>query len=125
MTAVLGGKGAGERAHYPADWVRSAWPRTYDPGTEANVVFVAPDWSDLESTVAWLEARPRVAAAIARRQRELFHGGGYFSPAAEMCYWRALLRGWAEVARIDDDDQGFDDLEETPWEQFSLEEIHK
>ncbi|KAI0601321.1 hypothetical protein F4775DRAFT_589539 [Biscogniauxia sp. FL1348] len=119
----VGGKGAG--ASYPADWVRSAWPRTYDPETEANVVFVAPDWSDLESTVAWLEARPRVAAAIARRQRDLFHGGGYFSPAAEMCYWRALLRGWAEVARIDDDDQGFDDLEETPWEQFSLEEIHK
>ncbi|KAI5926900.1 hypothetical protein F4810DRAFT_416425 [Camillea tinctor] len=116
--------GGGKLTPYPLPWVRSAWPRAYAP-EEANVVFVAPDWSDLESTIAWLEARPEVAAGIARRQRELFHGGGYFSPAAEMCYWRALLRGWAEVARLDDDGQEFEDLEETPWEQFSLEEIHK
>ncbi|KAI0471279.1 hypothetical protein F4859DRAFT_114180 [Xylaria cf. heliscus] len=110
-------------APYPAPWVRSAWPTSYAPASEANIVFVAPDWSDLEATVAWLEARPGIAAGIARRQRALFHGGGYLSPAAEACYWRGLIRGWSEVVRVDDG--AFDDLEEVTWEEFSLKEIHK
>ncbi|CAK7210043.1 hypothetical protein SEUCBS140593_000695 [Sporothrix eucalyptigena] len=59
-----------------------SWPVSY-PATEANIVFVAPDWSDLNDTVAWLEAHPDIAAGIAHRQRDLFVGGGYFSPAAE------------------------------------------
>ncbi|KAI1643563.1 uncharacterized protein F4817DRAFT_250119 [Daldinia loculata] len=107
---------------YPAPWVKDAWPKEYDP-REANIVFVAPDWSDLETTVEWLERHPKIAEGIARRQRELFDGGGYFSPAAEMCYWRALLRGWSEVVRTEE--QGFENLEEIPWEEFSLKEIHK
>lgn len=78
--------------------VRRAWPRSWGV-EEANAVFVKPDWSDLEDVVGWLEAHPREAEGIARRQRETFVGGGYFSPAAETCYWRALVRGWGEVAR--------------------------
>ncbi|KAI1805132.1 hypothetical protein F4811DRAFT_233312 [Daldinia bambusicola] len=116
------GNGRGKLLPYPAAWVKAAWPKEYDP-SEANIVFVAPDWSDLESTIAWLERHPKIAEGIARRQRELFHGGGYFSPAAEMCYWRALLRGWSEVVRTEG--QGFENLEEIPWEEFSLKEIHK
>ncbi|KAI1211560.1 uncharacterized protein F4807DRAFT_418245 [Annulohypoxylon truncatum] len=108
---------------YPAPWVQSAWPRSYDPERDANILFVAPDWSDLESTIEWLERHPRIAEGIARRQRELFDGGGYFSGAAETCYWRALIRGWSEVVRVDEN--AFDDLEEIPWEEFSLKEIHK
>ncbi|KAI1821384.1 glycosyl transferase family 90-domain-containing protein [Xylaria intraflava] len=107
---------------YPAPWVGNAWPVEHDV-SEANVVFVAPDWSDLEATVAWLEAHPRIAEGIAARQRALFDGGGYFSPAAEMCYWRGLIRGWSEVVRVEDG--AFDDLEEMSWEEFSLKEIHK
>ena len=65
-------------------------------------MFVAPDWSDLGETVAWLEEHPEIAEGIARRQRDTFVGGGYFSPAAETCYWRALVRGWSEVVRVDE-----------------------
>ncbi|KAI0864351.1 hypothetical protein F4860DRAFT_441229 [Xylaria cubensis] len=108
---------------YPAPWVRTAWPTSYSASSEANIVFVAPDWSDLEATVAWLEAHPGIASGIARRQRALFEGGGYLSPAAETCYWRGLIRGWSEVVRIDEG--AFDDLEEVTWEEFSLKEIHK
>ncbi|KAK3492476.1 uncharacterized protein B0T23DRAFT_404542 [Neurospora hispaniola] len=75
-----------------------AWPKRYD-ANEANIVFVSPDWSDLEDTIHWLEEHPKVAEGIARRQRKLFVGGGYFSPAAEACYWRELVRGWAKMAR--------------------------
>ncbi|KAI1116377.1 hypothetical protein F5Y14DRAFT_440065 [Nemania sp. NC0429] len=115
---------------YPAPWVRSAWPTEHDatsPSSTANIVFVAPDWSDLEATVAWLEARPRAAEAIARRQRALFAGRGYLSPAAEACYWRGLVKGWAAVARIADEDHAaFAELGDgVPWEEFSLKEIHK
>ncbi|KAI0540455.1 hypothetical protein GGR58DRAFT_130499 [Xylaria digitata] len=107
---------------YPAPWVRSAWPIEHD-ASDANIVFVAPDWSDLEATVAWLEAHPRIAEGIARRQRALFEDGGYFSSAAEMCYWRGVIRGWSEVVRFDEG--VFDNLEEVTWEEFSLKEIHK
>jgi hypothetical protein len=108
----LGGKG-----WTPTEKVRRAWPVGYKP-EEANMVFVAPDWSDLGETVAWLEAHPEIAEGIARRQRDLFVGGGYFSPAAETCYWRALVRGWAKMARTEG--HGWDDTEGIPFETFSL-----
>ncbi|KAK7952257.1 uncharacterized protein PG986_007985 [Apiospora aurea] len=127
-------------APYPAPWVQQAWPRSYTmhhdrhsttaKDAEAadeegpNIVFVAPDWSDLESVVAWLEAHPHAAEGIARRQRALFHGRGYFSPAAEMCYWRAALRSWARTVRYED---GLAAAlgDGVPWEEFSLKEIHR
>jgi hypothetical protein len=101
----------------PSEKVRRAWPVGYGP-EEANMVFVAPDWSDLGDVVAWLEEHPDIAEGIARRQRELFVGGGYFSPAAETCYWRALVRGWGKMARTED--QGWEDTEGTTFEAFSL-----
>lgn len=87
----------------PSENVKRSWPTNYEvESEEANIVFVAPDWSDLEETVAWLEAHPDVAAGIAKRQRQTWVDGGYFSPAAEMCYWRALIRGWSQVAMVNE-----------------------
>ncbi|GJC98468.1 DUF821 domain-containing protein [Colletotrichum higginsianum] len=85
---------------YPSSTATMAWPVTVGPG-EANMVFVNPDWSDLQATIHWLEDHAEVARGIARRQRALFSEGGYLSPAAEVCYWRALVRGWSRVVRID------------------------
>lgn len=101
----------------PSERVRRAWPVRY-AAEEANIVFVAPDWSDLEDTIAWLEGHPDVAEGIARRQREMFVGGGYFSPAAEVCYWRALVRGWASVVRTEG--EGWEDQPGVPFETFAL-----
>ncbi|KAL2263798.1 hypothetical protein VTK26DRAFT_5090 [Humicola hyalothermophila] len=109
---LQGGKG-----WTPSARVNRAWPVRYKP-EEANIVFVAPDWSDLGDVVAWLEDHPDIAEGIARRQRDLFVGGGYFSPAAEACYWRALVRGWAKVARTEG--QGWEETEGIPFEAFSL-----
>ncbi|CAK7209733.1 hypothetical protein SBRCBS47491_000541 [Sporothrix bragantina] len=96
-----------------------AWPHA-TPGT-ANLVFVAPDWSNLGATVRWLEKHPDVAEGIARRQRDLFgwhHGGkGYLSPAAEVCYWRSLLRGWRQVVQYNETEVG----QGVPWELFALD----
>jgi len=101
----------------PTERIRKAWPAQYS-ADEANIVFVAKDWSDLEDTVSWLEAHPDVAEGIARRQRALFHGGGYFSPAAEACYWRALLRGWAEIAQTEGEE--WEETESMTFEAFVL-----
>lgn len=95
-----------------------AWPHATPD--EANLVFVSPDWSNLGATVRWLERHPKVAEGIARRQRTLFadgpRGRGYLSPAAEVCYWRALLAGWRKVVQYNDTEVG----EGVPWELFSL-----
>jgi hypothetical protein len=66
------------------------------------MVFVKPDWSDLQDTIEWLEEHPEVAEGIARRQRDIYTGKGYLSRAAEMCYWRELIHGWSQVARVED-----------------------
>ncbi len=101
----------------PTSGESKAWPRHYKPA-QANIVFVAPDWSDLEDTIRWLEQHLTVAGGIAQRQRDLFVKGGYFSPAAEACYWRSLIRGWSKVVRTGS--QGWEEQVGMPWEQFVL-----
>ncbi|KAK5661650.1 hypothetical protein OQA88_9750 [Cercophora sp. LCS_1] len=107
----------GKKRWVPTERIREVWPVRYQP-EEANMVFVSKDWSDLEDTISWLEEHPKVAEGIAKRQRELFVGGGYFSPAAEACYWRALVRGWAKVAKTEG--MGWDELEGQTFEGFVL-----
>ncbi|KAK4159335.1 lactation elevated protein 1 [Cladorrhinum sp. PSN259] len=101
----------------PNKLITAAWPTQYAP-EEANIVFVSKDWSDLGATVKWLEEHPQIAEGIATRQRELFVGGGYFSPAAETCYWRAMIRGWASVA--DAKGEGWEDAKGVTFEKFIL-----
>ena len=94
------------------------WTTSYTP-SQANVIFVDPDWADLEQTVLWLRAHPNVAEGIAERQRELVADRGLLSAAAETCYWRSLIRGWSKVAIPDESDwKGVE--EGVRWETFSL-----
>jgi hypothetical protein len=101
------------------------WSKTYSPST-ANIIFVDHEWNDLEETVLWLQANPDIAKGIAKRQREIVVDAGYLSPAAEACYWRSLIRGWSEVAQIDEkewgawDAEGPENGEGIRWETFSL-----
>jgi hypothetical protein len=81
------------------------WPDSYLP-SEANVIFVSPDWSDLQQTIEWLRAHPKIAEDIASRQRESAVEQGYLSPAAEVCYWRSLIRGWSSVAKVEEEEWG-------------------
>ncbi|KAJ6261799.1 hypothetical protein Dda_2598 [Drechslerella dactyloides] len=98
--------------------MQKAWPVTEGYGaSEANAIFVSPDWSDLEETILWLRRNPKIARGIARRQKELYVEKGYLSEGAEMCYWRELIRGWNKVAIPTGD--GWDQLG-TPWETYVL-----
>jgi hypothetical protein len=90
--------------------------------SEANAIQVSEHWSDLEATVKYLRAHPDVAKGIAQRQRRLMVEEGYLSPAAETCYWRALIRGWSKVAMANesDGDTGWGGVEGVGWRTFSL-----
>lgn len=85
-----------------------------------------PEWKELDETIKWLEKNDKIAKAIAKRQGEVIGRGGYLSPAAEACYWRALIRGWHRVARPvediweDSDSEGPENGEGIRFETFSL-----
>lgn len=100
---------------YPLFNTSLSWPLSYPP-EQANIIFIQPDWSDLEDVILYLRDNQHLASGIARRQRKLWVEGGWLGAAAETCYWRALLKGWAERARIEEADwaQGM------RWETFSL-----
>ncbi|KAK0616249.1 glycosyl transferase family 90-domain-containing protein [Immersiella caudata] len=112
---LLGRDKRDKKGWEPAKRAMRGWALGYKK-EEANMVFVEGDWSDLEETVEWLEKHPDVAEGIARRQREVVVGGGYHSPAAEACYWRAAIRGWASVMRTEGE---WEELG-VPFEAFSL-----
>jgi hypothetical protein len=101
----------------------SRWPKSYPP-SQANIIFISPDWSDLEATITWLRSNSAIAEGIAEGQREVVKRG-YLSEASEVCYWRSLVRGWSSVARVDEeewgswDDEGRD-VRGVRWEEFSL-----
>jgi hypothetical protein len=52
----------------------------------------------------WLRNNEETAKGIAYRGRDMMARTGFLSEAAESCYWRSLIKGWASVAIEDDDD---------------------
>lgn len=78
------------------------WREIYDSalvysGPEQNAVRVADDWSDLEATMKTLLANTTSTKRIADNAREMLRER-YLTPAAEACYWRKLIRGYASVS---------------------------
>jgi Glycosyl transferase family 90 len=65
-------------------------------GPEQNFVEVKRDFSDLEEKMKYLVAHPKEAKAIADNAVKIFRDR-YITPAAEACYWRRLIRGYASV----------------------------
>lgn len=63
-------------------------------GTQQNFVEVERDFSDLETKMDYLMSHPEEARRIASNNVKTFREH-YFAPAADACYWRALIRGWA------------------------------
>ncbi|PYH47966.1 DUF821 domain protein [Aspergillus saccharolyticus JOP 1030-1] len=66
------------------------------PHPEANYVEVAEGWKDLEVKMRWLIDHPEEAERIARNAVRVFRER-YLTPAAEACYWRELVWGYAGV----------------------------
>ena len=78
------------------------WREIYDSalvysGPEQNTVRVADDWSDLGVTMETLLANITVAKIIADNAQIVLRER-YLTPAAEACYWRKLIQGYASVS---------------------------
>lgn len=63
---------------------------------EANMIYVSPNFDDLEALIMFLEQHPEVGRTMARNLRQ--SSVKYLSGAAETCYWRALIREWSRAA---------------------------
>lgn len=66
-------------------------------GTDQNFIEVERDFSDLKEKMDYFMAHPDEAARIADNSASTFRDR-YLTPAAEACYWRKLIYGWAEVS---------------------------
>lgn len=82
-------------------------------GAQQNYIKTKRDFSDLPKKMRSLlkPANTQSAQLIADNARATFRER-YLTPAAEACYWRALIRGWAEV-------QGF---QVQGWEEKELKD---
>ncbi|QDS76196.1 hypothetical protein FKW77_008238 [Venturia effusa] len=65
-------------------------------GPDQNYIHVQADWSDLEEKMEWYRNNPLDAQRIANNSVNTFRDR-YLTPAAEACYWRRMIRNWAEV----------------------------
>ena len=81
---------------------RLAWREIYtgamvDSGPGQNWVSVRDDWSNLDETLQDLIADPVKAKTIADNSVRTLRDR-YLTPAAEACYWRRLIQGYASVS---------------------------
>lgn len=79
------------------EWVTHHTHLMKHDGPEQNYVKVRRDFADLEETMLALQRDDEMAQQIAgnnvRAMRER-----YLTPAAEVCYWRRLIRSWASIS---------------------------
>ena len=97
-------------------WIEHFHHLLQPSGQEQNYVQLLRDFSDLTKTMEKFLHPPTLQSEgqrIADNARRTFRES-YLTPAAEACYWRALIRGWASV-------QGF-----TPqrWIEPEVEDWH-
>ncbi|EKG17488.1 Lipopolysaccharide-modifying protein [Macrophomina phaseolina MS6] len=82
--------------HQPLEYQAHYYDLLVADGPEQNYISVANDWSDLEEKIEYYRANPDEAARIAKNSVDTFRDR-YLTPAAEACYWRRMIRNWAEV----------------------------
>lgn len=95
-------------------WIEHFHHLLHPSGAEQNYIKLKRDFGDLPKVMKKMLKAPTnmvAAQSIADNARQTFRER-YLTPAAEACYWRALIRGWASV-------QGF-----VPqvWEESPLED---
>ena len=82
------------------DWIEPH-SHLYQPrGPYQNVVFVDREFSDLNSVMQKLLHNDTDAQRIAANSVNTFRDR-YLTPAAQTCYWRRLIRAWADVSRFE------------------------
>lgn len=109
------------------DWIQHHHPlldSTQGSRTQ-NYVEVARNFEDLEEKINWLQAHDAQSKKIASNSVKTFRER-YLTPAAEVCYWRRLVPGWASVMSFEPEffkvhDDGNNVWRGLPIESFLLE----
>jgi hypothetical protein len=78
-------------------WIEPQHALLVSSGPLQNFVEIEEDYSDLESVMEELLANPEKAKMIAQNGVDTFRDRA-LTPAAQACYWRKMLAGWAEVS---------------------------
>ncbi|KAF2643144.1 hypothetical protein P280DRAFT_488270 [Massarina eburnea CBS 473.64] len=78
-------------------WMQNYHYLLLSSGPDQNYVEVERDFSNLASAMDDLLAHPEKAKRIADNSVKAFRER-YLTPAAEACYWRALVKAYSEVA---------------------------
>ena len=105
------------------DWIQHYFPLMASSGPNQNFVEIDRDFTQLESTIEHLREYDSEAQRIATNSVKTFRER-YLTPAAEACYWRHLIRGWAEVSFEPDFYNlvnGTKQWRGVPFESFALE----
>lgn len=79
------------------DWIQHQHPLMRSTGPEQNFVEVDRNFNDLDEKIHWLKEHDDGAKRIASNSVKTF-AHRYLTPAAEVCYWRQLIQGWAQVS---------------------------
>ena len=79
------------------DWIQHHHPLMRSSGPQQNYLEVERSFNDLEQKITWLEAHSKEAERIAANSVKTFRDQ-YLTPAAEVCYWRKVIHGWARVS---------------------------
>ena len=79
------------------DWIQHHHPLMHSGGKHQNYVEVDRALDTLAKKIKWLEDDQKRARQIANNNMKTFRER-YLTPAAEVCYWRQLIHGWASVS---------------------------
>ncbi|KAK7715477.1 hypothetical protein SLS57_006864 [Botryosphaeria dothidea] len=82
--------------HQPLEHQAHFYDLLIAEGPDQNFLSVRNDFSDLQEKAQYYLSHPEAAARIVNNSVATFRDR-YLTPAAEACYWRRLIRAWAEV----------------------------
>ena len=80
-------------------WVEPQHSLLIASGPNQNFVEVQDDFSDLEKEITELVRDQDKAKRIAKNSVDTFRDRN-LTPAAQVCYWRKLIRSWAKVSFV-------------------------
>lgn len=84
------------------NWIELHHSLLVSSGPHQNFVEIEEDFSDLETKIVELLEDPENSRLISQNGVDTFWDR-YLTPAAQVCYWRELILGWAAVSFTPDE----------------------
>ncbi|KAK4981555.1 hypothetical protein LTR66_009898 [Elasticomyces elasticus] len=101
------------------EWVQHYHHLLVPNGSDQNYVPMSRDWKELPQRVEYYMANTHEAEKVADNAVKHFRER-YLSPAAEACYWRKLVMGWANVSWVPELFDANGKTRGSSWEEYSV-----